>query len=337
MEGASGHHDSRTHPEFDLLPVPQEHRGAESPAAQEPEEPDWAEDATMPAGEPESSAKDDEVHAGDAIAPDDPACEGMRAPEDFGLMDKMMEFLGLAVHQLRHFVPPLRLQLGPAASEAVHACVRREHKALLEADPTCKYSLAAFLQDVLTLRNQHQNLLRRREEALQASSREGPDVLTKDEVAKVSKQLRRDFEGTEAQKQFRRLDKEVLQCDGKTVAKRQDSRFTAMVNQSYGGMRTFLAFVGTGKMADRKIWRAKESEDRKVCLKTRKNPLSLEQKQKKRDGYYENLHRRLADADVTVDAELIARARKWEEQASWTKWHLDRQKANTARVPSSSA
>ena len=56
-----------------------------------------------------------------------------------------------------------------------------------------------------------------------------------------------DRKETEAQKQFRRLDKEVLKCDGESVKKKQDSRFTAMVNQSYGGMRTFSAFVGTGK------------------------------------------------------------------------------------------
>ena len=132
-------------------------------------------------------------------------------------MDKAREFLGLAANQMSHSVPPLRLQLGSAAGDAVYACVLREHNSLLEADSACEYSFAAFLQDVLLLRNQHANLLRRRESPLQAFSREGHDVLTKDEVAQVCRQLRRDFEGTEAQKRFRRLDKDVLKCDKRTV------------------------------------------------------------------------------------------------------------------------
>ena len=80
------------------------------------------------------------------------------------------------------------------------------------------------------LRAQHENLVRRRSEAI---SEYGEANLAAN-VNSIVKQLEQTFKGTAAQKSFRESHK-ARGLNGWHVGQKQKSRFTAMVKEEYGG------------------------------------------------------------------------------------------------------
>ena len=65
--------------------------------------------------------------------------------------------------------------------------------------------------------------------------------------------------------------------------------------------------MAEGKMADRRLFRVRESSERHDCSRTRAKGLTVVQKHKKRVRYNNNLHRKVAGWEQSADAALIDR------------------------------
>lgn len=277
----------------------------------------------------------------DGHGADDPHCAWFKTPFQYGLRDALIKHLGLTQDQMKHFLSPLRAQFGTGSARAVEERVRSEHALMMRDDPSCKYELEAFQSDVVVLRKHHENLLRRREEALDEGNYcEGRATirLPKEDVMRACKRLQKSFFGTHQQVKFRKLDRDIYKCDSTTCGTRLDSRFGAMVDQEYGGDRNLKAFIGTGEFADRKIFKSgleKAAEARHPPKRCKRKPMKPERKKKANARYYENVHNRingLVAMDEQSTADLQSRVSGWKRRPNhWSSRHLDQASQNLNR------
>ena len=73
-------------------------------------------------------------------------------------------------------------------------------------------------------------------------------TLSDDDVRRYIKRMRREFENSEPQRNFRELDKHIHGFNNCEIRQRQDARFNNMVKNTYGRRRTLLSFIKNGTM-----------------------------------------------------------------------------------------
>ena len=176
----------------------------------------------------------------------------LHKPEDFGWTPGLARFTGFDARFFADLLPALRLDLYSEEPAERVLFDRYVDRALLRRQRERGTAMAteAVRAHLVDLRMQHRNLLRRRQDVLRgqgaavANHARATGELRREVVNQAIKEHRRPFEYSEAQTRFRELDRGAGHKEHQ-VHKRQDSRFGAMLQHSYGGRKAIRTFLAT--------------------------------------------------------------------------------------------